>query len=222
MTEKEIKIHAIILPSTPEAIEKANALQTELRQKYFSPYQFMTAEEKERIRARIMVREQLESIQVWSTPEAKKQYGELHAKATLIGLHRKIAENFYILGDFIQAEFFAVDEARKQHFAAMIEAEELPDNEWCQHPLYKLSEEGKTLNNYFRERNIFSKKKAREVAILRCNECGFRNIKDLPPDLALLSQKRAEAVKAVEGLNSEAASRKLTELGLTSDQIFGT
>jgi hypothetical protein len=70
------------------------------------------------------------------------------------------------------------------------EAEVRDDSLWCEHLFYK-EIDGHLQQNYFREFDYFSATHGRKVSMLRCNECGFRNAKDLTADLKKLSEHRA-------------------------------
>ena len=88
----------------------------------------------------------------------------------LIKKRDELSEIYARKGEFGLAAVIASSEARARLYTSYFEAEERADKETCPHF-------GK--NNYLEKYPIKSKKYGDFAALLRCNVCGFRNLKKI-------------------------------------------
>lgn len=112
-------------------------------------------------------------------------------EADIARLRNKVSRAYFEIGDFEQARMTTLDRDRRRLCREHLTAMGIDDELHCEHAKYKLHE-GQRYPNYFRERDIYSVKHGKFVSVIKCNECSFRNIKELPEDLAEASRKRAE------------------------------
>jgi hypothetical protein len=117
---------------------------------------------------------------------------EIEAQISRLG--NKLSKHLFDAGEFNLAAKATSDKKQRAKVLAYQKALEIDDSAHCHHQKW-FSHDGKRHPNYFRERDIFSVKHNAVVAVVRCNECEFRNIRPLPEDLAEMSRIRAEAVK---------------------------
>jgi hypothetical protein len=120
-------------------------------------------------------------------------------EAQLNRLTEKLAGHLFDAGEFE----LALKATRSKKMRAVVrehlKAAEIDDDEWsCGHKKW-FSYDGQRHPNYFRERDLWSPRHGRVVSVIRCNECGFRNIRPLPEDLAEMSRLREEARKGARG-----------------------
>lgn len=122
----------------------------------------------------------------------------LELEAQIARLGDKLAKLLFDAGEFQLALKATRGKALRQKIREYIAAAEIDDEQHCGHQKW-ISFNGELHPNYFRERDIFSHKHNAVVSVVRCNECGFRNIRPLPEDLAEMSRIRAEARQKEKG-----------------------
>lgn len=104
------------------------------------------------------------------------------------------AEWMSSIGRFDDALKLAVVGEQKELLNSYLKAEALDDDQWCEHPIFEYVD-GQPSQIAYREFNFFSESHARQISMMRCNTCGFRNAKDLDVELRKLSEHRREVVK---------------------------
>ena len=203
---------------TPERLAENEEFQRGLRSKFASRFSLKSSLEIEMSRAALLLKANAEIINALHIQHAKAKTGKQTIKRMLNRYYSENAEAWASLGAFDKAADIEPDKRRKKDYLSKHKALLIDDSEWCSHLKYKI-EDNHRLPNYFRESSVFSEKHGRVVAVLRCNECGFRNIAPLPSDLEKLSQDRAEAVKLTKGMRSEDAANLLAAKGFTNNRF---
>jgi hypothetical protein len=124
---------------------------------------------------------------------------------TIAALSEKASKAHFELGNFEMAANHTRDPQRRRNARAHARAMAIDDDAHCEHPKYK-QEGDHRYPNYFRERDIYSERHGKIVSVIKCNEpgCQFRNIKELPEDLAEASRRRAEFRKEAKSAGRKA------------------
>lgn len=169
MTETQEQTLPRLVPElTPELIAESNENQALWRSKVAVP-DFLKDKDLNRIFTRKT--ELAELIQVLrSLPlglvERRRFFGE------------QIAEIYAENGQFLKALEFCPPGSRAMLYSAYVRAESLDDADECEHYAGFFVNQGKRVENiYVERRNVPSDRYGKPVPILRCNECGHRNMR---------------------------------------------
>lgn len=203
---------------SPERLAENEEFQRRLREKLSHRLTIQSPNEIEMSRAAVLLKQNAEIINALHIQLSKAKRGKLEIRRALKRYYAENAEAWATLGAFDKAAEIEPDKQRKKEYHAKHKAMMIDDKLWCEHSLYKLTD-GLRLPNYFREQDVFSEKHGRIVSVLKCLECGFRNIAPITKDLQELSQVRAEAIKMTKGMRSEEAARVLESKGLTAERF---
>lgn len=176
-------------PVTPERLAENEEFQRGLRAKFAARFSLKNPLEIEMSRAALLLKANAEIINALHIQLKNAKTGRRAIRLMLKRYYAENAEAWASLGAFDKAADIEPDKRRKKEYRSKHKALIIDDSEWCIHPKYRM-EEGQRLQNYFRESDVYSEKHGRIVSVLKCNECGFRNIAPLPPDLQKLSEDR--------------------------------
>lgn len=121
------------------------------------------------------------------------------------------------IGRFKEAVKFAPAGKRKL-YRAYLKAVTRGDDEWCQHPRWS-DIDGNLQQNEYREFDFFSPEKGKNLSMMRCNLCGFRNARDLSADLQKLSEARARVIAISESVPKEQFEERLKKENLSGANL---
>jgi hypothetical protein len=103
------------------------------------------------------------------------------------------------LGMFRAAYLAHSDPAHREMYLAFNTALELEDAIWCEH--------GRA--HAYPEKDVWSYVHAREITVMKCALCKFRNAKDIPDHAIEARAKRAEVRQAFSGLTPLEAKARM-------------
>lgn len=125
-------------------------------------------------------------------------------------LRRDTAAWLANLGQFEAAKQLAVSTRQRRIYRDYLEAERRDNSEWCEHPIFDYVD-GHLQQKAFREFDFDSPRHGRRLSMVRCNECGFRNAKDLNRELKTLSEFREKVTSLVKDVPVEQQRQILTQ-----------
>jgi hypothetical protein len=106
-------------------------------------------------------------------------YNNVDPQNNLPTIRQRVAEILVKRGEFLRAAMYADGPYRDSAFSYR-QAEILDAGVMCEHYKGHFVEKGKKIEDWYIERdNVPSKKYGKPVPILRCNVCGFRNMRPL-------------------------------------------
>lgn len=182
-------------PITQELLQKNDELQREIQRALNSPKRDMRT--GERIRHLMLLKnlkEQMSDLFDARRAMMRRKDDVTDIENQIAEVGKRAAKAAFHAGEFETARELVKDKNLRAFYKSFIDAMNRDDNEHCEHPKYsdKKHPQGNfPIPNYFRERDIFSPKHGRVVAIMKCNLCDFRNIAPLTKDLAEMSERRA-------------------------------
>jgi hypothetical protein len=101
------------------------------------------------------------------------------------------ADAYATIGRFDEAAAVCADEALFAEYTELWTVMIKDDNEWCNHPK----------SFQYVERDVYSIRHESDAHLLRCNQCGFRNlVAVLPEPIADLRRKRMESREKMRGM----------------------
>ena len=95
----------------------------------------------------------------------------------------ELAAAYAELGRYDKAAELEPDVHQRVEYDSILLAVWRHDSDWCRHPE----------KHQYAERDIFSIKIDADAVLLRCNECGFRNVRSIPEHIAAGRSKRENA-----------------------------
>jgi hypothetical protein len=98
------------------------------------------------------------------------------------------------IGEFQKAVELCPDATTKKLYQRYLKAENAEDDKWCRHSRLK-EVNGKQMPNFFREFDYLSQKKGKQLTMLKCGKCEFRNATDTPEDLLKMDAEHAKIVE---------------------------
>jgi hypothetical protein len=162
---------------------EADAQQDAWRKQFATPFLQTSPAIRERGRALIIV-EEFQAIGLDNLlPVQLDQYAEACAE----------------LGMFRAAYLAHSDPAHREMYLAFNTALELEDAIWCEH--------GRA--HAYPEKDVWSYVHAREITVMKCALCKFRNAKDIPDHAIEARAKRAEVRQAFSGLTPLEAKARM-------------
>lgn len=165
-----------------ELLALADLNQAKWRAAVQVPFANLTAKERERGRAAILIKEAEHS----GLPES---FGE----------RSELAEAYAICGLFQKAAVVAPDVLQSKEFSMIHEAIFRDDSETC----------GCSLEHRFALRDVFSILTNDERTAVKCNKCGFLNVIPLPDDLHRQREARKLARQLTQKAATPAAAKQI-------------
>jgi hypothetical protein len=177
-------------PVTPELLAENEKEQQQWREHYRVPAVGIETH------AQRVIRDNLATIDALEKSLASAKYGEKRPIRNRIKqLRNDTAIWCESIGQFEAAADLTSCRHQRKLYRRKSDAVTRPDDEWCEHPTFE-NVDGVVSQNCTREQDVYSDKHGRVMPLLRCRICGFRNVRELPPELQKLSEHRAAAVAA--------------------------
>ena len=145
-------------------------------------------------------------------------------KATRDRYATMLAEALATLGHFDEALSVLPmgDKQRRKDYRAIKKALERPDADTCSVKCQKTFDANPTLvtkDNHHAWQ--WDPRVGRLRSVVRCSQCGFLNVKDIPAEIQVHREARAKARQLSEGRDPHDANEALVQAGLTSERVFG-
>jgi hypothetical protein len=145
-------------------------------------------------------------------------------KATRDRYATMLAEALATLGHFDEALSVLPmgDKQRRKDYRTLKKALERPDSDTCSTKCQKAFDANPTLvtkDNHHAWQ--WDPRVNRLRSVIRCSQCGFLNVKDIPTEIVAHREARAKARQLSEGRNPHEAHEALRQAGLTSERVFG-
>lgn len=200
--QNENRATTLVRAVTPELLTENAEKQNEYRTRATSPFDLIdNPKAAERARAASLAQNYL-MIAAALRADLTRGLALFYKDEMRDVMRREIDRNkdaaaacFATLGEFQKACDLSTMDDMRELYRAYLSAESQPDEAWCEHEQMMKSEKGKPINNYYREFSFYSESYGGEIAMLRCNVCGFRNATHLPADLKKMSETRKAATK---------------------------
>lgn len=181
---------------TPEKLEAAELEQRRLAQVVNSPYSGKSPQDIQRFNASITIKEVQEmglSIAEMSPP-MREQYAEALAE----------------IGNYEWAAQVTAEPERQEIYQAIWDAIISDDGDKCE--CVSADFNGVRKSHLFAEGDVWSHKHGKLMPIIRCNQCGHRNVRSLPASIAKERDARKRARSYVAGKSHEDAKQILSQL----------
>ena len=107
------------------------------------------------------------------------------------GIKLEVCQWLIPMGEFQKAVELAPNPNLRNLYKAYLKAEQIDDDFWCRHE--KAQGNGKP--NFYREFDYYSKTKGKNLTMVRCHQCNFRNAMETPEVLAIFDRHQQKAVE---------------------------
>jgi hypothetical protein len=145
-------------------------------------------------------------------------------KDLALRLRASLSEALAAQGRYAEAADFCADPARLKELVALERAVWRSDSDECKcaHVSDPRGANGAEVRllKYHVEAHVFSPKHGREMAVVRCNGCGHRNVRALPPDLQEQIHAQEQIRQMTRGLSREEARARLASNNLTDRHLL--
>src|ERR1043165_793118 len=186
---------------TPAMMEQIAEQQAAWKKRVQSPHASLTPQEMMRARALTLVDELIDALAVVTDPHARRV------------LHERLAEASATQGRFDLAAESAPTEVLYREYQSIWEAELRDDDQWCEHPMVG------RIAPVFVKQEVWSIRHGAVTPLLKCNACGFTNVRPLTPQLAEQRRLRQVARNLVDGKSPQEARTILLSQGHTADSL---
>lgn len=169
-----------------ELLRKSLEKQNEWKSLYGQPFAQTSPQIRERARAAIL-KDEYENYGLDNLTESQKA---------------ELAEAYAILGHFDRAAGIAPSFEQRIEYAEIWGAVWRADFEWCGH----------AKQSQYAQKDIYSVKHEADAVLLRCNECGERNVVPAPKHIVDARKRRASVRENFSGLKPLEARKELENL----------
>jgi hypothetical protein len=166
-----------------EILRQSEDKQKEWKSLYGQPFAQTSPQIRERARA-VILKDEYEAYGIENLVESQRT---------------ELAEAYAILGHFDRAAELAPTTELKVEYVQVWSAVWRDDSAWCAH--------GKS--SQFAEKDIYSVKHNADALLLRCNECGERNVAPTPKHIVDGRKKRQSVRESFSGLKPLEAKKEM-------------
>lgn len=194
--EKQPEVVNLAPALTRAQLKKNDELQEELRE------QFSFVANSTESRAASIISSNLDLLKVlreqWKGRLKQTERGQL--KQAIFNIELETTQWMQTLGMFEAMVKIAPDDEHFKLFKEYDAADKMPDAVWmCGHTRWSEQPNGDMLPNYYSEFTYHSARRGTSVSMLRCKECGKRNVMASPSDLVQMRNMRRSLASVQTG-----------------------